>query len=490
MTLDGTLAVFASKKANKDTTTATTAAITTPATTILATTTAATIIDLSASQQQEQQGIVWDVEKWVDLRLDRGFRLSLVMNNNNNNNDNNNKSPGLLCVSGGAGKARLFEVDTLKHVGTLPLPHIIPNNKNNINKDNNKVYPDVISCCLHPQQSSIVLILSDRSIIVWQVNNNNNARTFTLKHSLLHHFGVVWDIVAFPLSYSPSLVDCSFVTCSEDNTVRLWSFPTNNNNNNTNNDNNNDEDNDVNDDDNNNKLDDINSIEDDEKDTRANYIKQDEQQRNNNNNKASLGTSGLLYSDGCMRNCLFVNNDFVQAAKALVVAPSSKEQLQTINDNQTPSKGAIRCLQLMPLPTTSDKEQQQQQQHQEEDEQQRLVLAAGDRGGNLFFYDISFEANKNRNNNNNNNNKFLCDPNKTLLYVQQQEPRLLGQVQAHNKEVLSMHFVTPNNNENNNNNKNARKHFPYLLATRFVFLPFCVVLLSMLLSILFIYVYL
>lgn len=192
---------------------------------------AANVMMMMNSKDNDTQ---WELDKWVDLRLERGYSISLL--------------DKIIAISGADSKIRLFEPDQLIHIATLPKPNTI--NKLINMKSSTACCSVVLSC----DASKLITIYTDHTLLIWDIGNRSNKQPVTLLHQLISHHHTVWDIQNIPVpdiygdtveldaiqlnditkqelqqkqvqSHYPSN---TFITCSSDNTIKLWSFDTNN----------------------------------------------------------------------------------------------------------------------------------------------------------------------------------------------------------------------------------------------------------------------
>ena len=81
-------------------------------------------------------------------------------------------------------------------------------------------YPDCEAITYDDVTSTLCCIYNDHSIYVWGVHDIDHVGKL---YSNLYHSSHIWDIEL--IETSSFLASNYFVTCSYDNTIRLWSLP-------------------------------------------------------------------------------------------------------------------------------------------------------------------------------------------------------------------------------------------------------------------------
>ncbi|CAM9443959.1 unnamed protein product, partial [Ectocarpus fasciculatus] len=171
------------------------------------------------------------MEHWVSLEAPAAYGLSV-------------HEDGTLAVACADGVVRLFKADSLGYVATLPRPP--PLGHANIASDafgksgngdasggHRSVvrYPAALGCRLSPSGTKVVCIYADRGLFIWDVTDPLCVGKY---RSFLAHGGCIWDVQRMPAkiptpprsggqsSPVPDIPAGAMVTCSADNTVRLW----------------------------------------------------------------------------------------------------------------------------------------------------------------------------------------------------------------------------------------------------------------------------
>ncbi|XP_053545590.1 LOW QUALITY PROTEIN: WD repeat-containing protein 62-like [Bombina bombina] len=125
------------------------------------------------------------------------------------------------------GTVRIFNADNLQYITDLPKPHYLGVNLTQgydpsmlFAKQNDSGYPDTIALVFDEYNQSVCCVYNDHSLYVWDVND---PRKVGKVYSALYHNLCVWNIEIFPMVKDNRLPPTgSFLTCSSDNTIRLW----------------------------------------------------------------------------------------------------------------------------------------------------------------------------------------------------------------------------------------------------------------------------
>ncbi|XP_029026179.1 WD repeat-containing protein 62-like isoform X2 [Betta splendens] len=83
-------------------------------------------------------------------------------------------------------------------------------------------YPDTLALTFDPASRHLTCVYNDHSVYVWDVKDVKNVRKL---YSALYHSSCVWSVEVYPELADVSLACLplsSFLTCSSDNTIRLW----------------------------------------------------------------------------------------------------------------------------------------------------------------------------------------------------------------------------------------------------------------------------
>ncbi|KDO53223.1 hypothetical protein CISIN_1g047837mg, partial [Citrus sinensis] len=164
------------------------------------------------------------VTKSVDLKVKNGFALSA--------------SSKLIACACSNGAVHLFDIQSLKHAGTLHYSEAKKCNGENDTVSTAKAtelyfkltptIPNAIACQFSTSEK-LVVVYGDHSLYVWDIHDVNEATRCCV---LVSHSACIWDIknLGCENMHDPS-VSCvargctggvSFSTCSADGTIRLW----------------------------------------------------------------------------------------------------------------------------------------------------------------------------------------------------------------------------------------------------------------------------
>ena len=144
-----------------------------------------------------------------------------------------------LFIGGSNGTILIFRQTKLDFVASLPRPHYLGvdiskghDTSHIIENMNNRElkYPDCVALCYDKYDLIISAIYNDHSFYVWDIKDLNKVKKLD---SHLFHSSWCWSLDTFSSSFHSSglrtqQVDAnmpmdSFITCSTDNTVRIWS---------------------------------------------------------------------------------------------------------------------------------------------------------------------------------------------------------------------------------------------------------------------------
>ncbi|XP_019500590.1 PREDICTED: mitogen-activated protein kinase-binding protein 1 isoform X3 [Hipposideros armiger] len=155
------------------------------------------------------------LDKWVELRTTVAYCISV--------------SQDYIFCGCADGTVRLFNPSNLHFLSTLPRPHALGTDIASITEANrlfsgvaNARYPDTIALTFDPTNQWLSCVYNDHSIYVWDVRDPKKVGKV---YSALYHSSCVWSVEVYPEvkdSNQACLPPSSFITCSSDNTIRLW----------------------------------------------------------------------------------------------------------------------------------------------------------------------------------------------------------------------------------------------------------------------------
>ncbi|KAM9646613.1 mitogen-activated protein kinase-binding protein 1 [Trichechus inunguis] len=155
------------------------------------------------------------LDKWVELRTTVAHCISV--------------SQDYIFCGCADGTVRLFNPSNLHFLSTLPRPHALGTDVASVTEAShlfsgvaNARYPDTIALTFDPTNHWLSCVYNDHSIYVWDVRDPKKVGKV---YSALYHSSCVWSVEVYPEvkdSNQACLPPSSFVTCSSDNTIRLW----------------------------------------------------------------------------------------------------------------------------------------------------------------------------------------------------------------------------------------------------------------------------
>ncbi|EDS37988.1 WD repeat protein 62 [Culex quinquefasciatus] len=126
---------------------------------------------------------------------------------------------------------RVFNAETLEYITTLPRTHFLGVDvaqgvhiNHMMSTPQNAKYPDTIAIVYDENRSKVTCVYNDHSLYIWDLRD---IRRVGKSHSFLYHSACIWGVETVPFSYlknnvSDTLPSDSFLTCSSDDTIRVW----------------------------------------------------------------------------------------------------------------------------------------------------------------------------------------------------------------------------------------------------------------------------
>ncbi|XP_035857493.1 WD repeat-containing protein 62 isoform X2 [Sander lucioperca] len=155
------------------------------------------------------------LEAWVHLKTSSASCLAV--------------SKDFLFCGCADGAVRVFSPSNLQYISTLQRPHCLGVDLAQSTQHGGLLpaspgaqYPDTLAVTFDPAARHLTCVYNDHSVYVWDVRDVRNA---TKLYSALYHSSCVWSVEVYPELPDASeacLPPSSFLTCSSDNTVRLW----------------------------------------------------------------------------------------------------------------------------------------------------------------------------------------------------------------------------------------------------------------------------
>ncbi|KAK9872811.1 hypothetical protein WA026_019595 [Henosepilachna vigintioctopunctata] len=152
------------------------------------------------------------LDKWVELRTNSANCIEVGLQ--------------YIFVGCAEGIIRCFNPATLEFITTLPRPHYLGvdismgvNITHMGSTPSDAKYPDCVAVTYDETNSKLTAVYNDHSIYVWHVLN---IKRVGKSYSFLYHSACIWGIEMAPTN-SP-LPHGSFLTCSSDDTIRVWTL--------------------------------------------------------------------------------------------------------------------------------------------------------------------------------------------------------------------------------------------------------------------------
>ncbi|XP_029302566.1 WD repeat-containing protein 62 isoform X2 [Cottoperca gobio] len=149
------------------------------------------------------------LEAWVNLKTSSASCLAL--------------SEDFIFCGCADGAIRVFSPSNLQYISTLQRPHRLGVDlTQSVQHGPGAQYPDTLAVTFDPAARHLTCVYNDHSVYVWDVKDVRNVGKL---YSALYHSSCVWSIEVYPELSDASqacLPPSSFLTCSSDNTVRLW----------------------------------------------------------------------------------------------------------------------------------------------------------------------------------------------------------------------------------------------------------------------------
>ncbi|NXF42518.1 MABP1 protein, partial [Oceanites oceanicus] len=172
------------------------------------------------------------LDKWVELRVSSTSSCPAIFTTVANCISVNHDYIFCGCADG---TVRIFNPLNLHFVTTLPKPHFLGTDIASVTEASrlfsgmaDAKYPDTIALTFDPTNQWLSCVYNDHSLYVWDVKDPKKVGKV---YSALYHSSCVWNIEMYPEvkdSNQSCLPPGSFITCSSDNTIRLWNTESSN----------------------------------------------------------------------------------------------------------------------------------------------------------------------------------------------------------------------------------------------------------------------
>uniref|UniRef100_A0AAY4BVT4 Mitogen-activated protein kinase binding protein 1 n=1 Tax=Denticeps clupeoides TaxID=299321 RepID=A0AAY4BVT4_9TELE len=159
------------------------------------------------------------LDKWVELRTGLATSLSVTEE--------------LVFCGCADGTVRAFSPVNLHFICTLPRPHSLGTDIATVvdashlfSYKTDVRYPDAVAVSYDPYNRWLSCVYNDHSLYVWDVRD---LRKVGKVNSALYHSSCVWSVEVYPEAREGEkmcLPPGSFLSCSSDNTIRLWNTDT------------------------------------------------------------------------------------------------------------------------------------------------------------------------------------------------------------------------------------------------------------------------
>ncbi|XP_070582274.1 mitogen-activated protein kinase-binding protein 1-like isoform X4 [Ptychodera flava] len=156
------------------------------------------------------------LDKWVELRTSQAYCVAV--------------SESYIFAGCANGVIRIFSADTLHYTGTLPRPHDLGVNvaasmdPSTYSHLVTAQYPNAVAITHDDENHRLTAVYDDHSLYVWDVRD---IKKIGKSWSFLYHSAPVWGVEFYPNipDGNKSLLPAgSFITCSTDNTIRVWNM--------------------------------------------------------------------------------------------------------------------------------------------------------------------------------------------------------------------------------------------------------------------------
>ncbi|XP_013176440.1 PREDICTED: mitogen-activated protein kinase-binding protein 1-like isoform X2 [Papilio xuthus] len=155
------------------------------------------------------------LDKWVELRTTSANCMAIGAN--------------YIFVGCAEGIVRCFAPDSLRYVTTLPRTHYLGvdvaqgvNINHMFTQPGNARYPDAIALTYDERNHKLTCVYNDHSLYVWDVRD---IKRVGKSHSALYHSACIWGVdMVCGGGAETGLPPGRFLTCSSDDTVRVWSL--------------------------------------------------------------------------------------------------------------------------------------------------------------------------------------------------------------------------------------------------------------------------
>ncbi|KAF7987924.1 hypothetical protein HCN44_003787 [Aphidius gifuensis] len=159
------------------------------------------------------------LDKWVELRTTSANCMAI--------------GEKYIFIGCAEGIVRCFSPKTLQFITTLPRTHYLGVDVsqgltiNHMSQHPKAAkYPDTIALAFDENNNKLTCVYNDHSIYVWDIRD---IRRVGKSHSFLYHSACIWGVEMYPTGNEStnSMPNGSFITCSSDDTIRVWNIDDN-----------------------------------------------------------------------------------------------------------------------------------------------------------------------------------------------------------------------------------------------------------------------
>ncbi|XP_044579067.1 mitogen-activated protein kinase-binding protein 1 isoform X11 [Cotesia glomerata] len=156
------------------------------------------------------------LDKWVELRTTSANCMAI--------------GEKLIFVGCAEGIIRCFSPVTLQFITTLPRTHYLGVDvacglsiSHMSQHPVNARYPDAIALAFDELNNKLTCVYNDHSIYIWDIRD---IKRVGKSHSFLFHSACIWGVEMYPTNSEliSNMPSDSFVTCSSDDTIRVWNL--------------------------------------------------------------------------------------------------------------------------------------------------------------------------------------------------------------------------------------------------------------------------
>ncbi|KAG5319785.1 MABP1 protein, partial [Acromyrmex heyeri] len=156
------------------------------------------------------------LDKWVELRTSSANCMAI--------------GDKYIFIGCAEGIVRCFSPSTLQFITTLPRTHYLGVDvaqglyiSHMSQHPSNAKYPDAIALAFDERNNKLTCVYNDHSIYVWDVKD---IKRVGKSHSFLYHSACIWGVEMYPVDTDSigAMPPGSFITCSSDDTIRVWNL--------------------------------------------------------------------------------------------------------------------------------------------------------------------------------------------------------------------------------------------------------------------------